>query len=160
MKSSRFYTYLLFIIAAAGGAIWYIISDYYAHKAQAKASNKKVVMYKNPGCQCCDRWADYMEENGFTVTVNEAQNLPAIKKEHSVPQGMEACHTAFVGGYVVEGHVPADDVKRLLEEQPKVPGLVVPGMPASSPGMNTAKNKPYDVYLFDTLGRVKVFNSY
>jgi hypothetical protein len=160
MKPSRFYTYLFFIFVVAGGAIGYIVNDYYTQQAEAKTNNTTVVMYKNPGCQCCDRWAEYMEENEFTVTVNESQNLPSIKKEHSVPQGMEASHTAFVGGYVVEGHVPANDVKRLLKEQPKVPGLVVPGMPASSPGMNTAINEPYDVYLFDRLGRVKIFGSH
>lgn len=114
-------------------------------------------MYKNPDCQCCDRWADYMEDNGFTVSINEAQNLPAIKAEHSIPQGMAACHTAFVGGYVVEGHVPAGDVKRLLNKRPKLAGLAVPGMPASSPGINTAPNEPFKVYIFNSLGAAKVF---
>ena len=157
MKPSRFFTYLLLILVVAGCAIGYIISDYYARLAEAKTNNTEVVMYKNPGCQCCDRWADYMRDNGFTITTNEAPNLPAIKAEHSISQEMAACHTAFVGGYVVEGHVPAGDIKRLLNERPKVAGLAVPGMPASSPGMNTAPDNPFYVYIFDSLGAARVF---
>lgn len=157
MKLSRFFTYLFLILAAAGGAIWYIIGNYYARQAEPKTNDTEVVMYKNPGCQCCDRWADYMRDNGFTVTTNEAPNLPAIKAEHSVPKEMTACHTAFVGGYVVEGHVPAGDIKRLLNERPKVAGLAVPGMPAGSPGMNTVPEDPFYVYIFDNLGASRVF---
>lgn len=157
MKQSRFFAFTFFILAAAGGAVWYIISDYYTRQEQA---NTEMAMYKNPGCQCCDRWADYMRDNEFTVSVSEATNLPAIKAEHSIPQEMAACHTAFVGGYVIEGHVPADDVKKLLRERPKAAGLVVPGMPASSPGMNTALNEPYKVYLFKNKEEVALFSSH
>lgn len=161
MKPSRFFAFAFLILTAAGGAVWYIISDYYSRQDKAKkAANTEMVMYKNPGCQCCDRWADYMQDNGFTVSVNEAPNLPAIKAEHSIPQEMGACHTAFVGGYVIEGHVPADDVKKLLRERPKAAGLVVPGMPASSPGMNTAPNEPYKVYLFKNKEEVALFSSH
>lgn len=156
MKLSRFLAYAALIIVVAGGAIWYIIDDYYAQQSQP-AYSAEVVMYKNAGCQCCDKWADHMQGNGYSVETVAAENLYAIKADQGIPNDMAACHTAMVGNYVVEGHVPAEDVKRLLREQPDAAGLLVPGMPASSPGMNTALNEPYKVYLLHNDGSTEVF---
>lgn len=156
MKLSRFLVYASLILVIAGGAIWYIIDDYYAQKSQSSAK-ADVVMYKNEGCQCCDKWAQYMQGSGFSVNVINADNLYALKSEQGIPSDMGACHTALVGDYVVEGHVPAEDIKRMLREKPDAKGLVVPGMPASSPGMNTALNKPYKVYLLKEDGSTEVY---
>ncbi len=154
MKFSRFLAYASLIIVVAGGAIWYIISDYYDSPQKQQAD---IVMYKNEGCQCCDKWANYMQDSGYSVKTVAASNLYAIKADQGIPRDMGACHTAIVGDYVVEGHVPAQDIKRLLREEPDAAGLVVPGMPASSPGMNTALNEPYKVYLLKNDGSTEVF---
>lgn len=98
-----------------------------------------------------------MQRNGYSVSVIESQNLLSVKAEHGIPREMGACHTALIDGYVIEGHVPAGDIKRLLNEGPDVVGLAVSGMPASSPGMNTALNQPYEVSLFDRQGNTTVY---
>lgn len=157
MKPRKFFTYASLIILAAGGAIWYIVSDYYARPDTNSNAKADIVMYKNAGCQCCDKWAQYMEGSGYSVKTVADQNLYAIKSQEGIPQDMGACHTALIGDYVVEGHVPAEDVMRLLREQPDAKGLIVPGMPASSPGMNTALNEPYKVYLLKNDGSTEVY---
>jgi len=157
MKPKKFFTYASLIIFIAGGAIWYIIDDYYAKQGASPTAKADVVMYKNEGCQCCDKWAQYMEGSGYSVETVADQDMYGVKAEKGIPQDMGACHTAIVGDYVVEGHVPAEDVRRLLREQPDAKGLVVPGMPASSPGMNTAFNEPFKVYLLKDDGTTELF---
>lgn len=155
MKLSRFLAYASLIILTAAGAIWYIVSDYYEN--QPSTANAQVVMYKNAGCECCDKWASYMQGSGFSVKTVESPNLNKVKADHGITQNTSACHTALIGDYVVEGHVPAEDVKRLLNERPNAIGLTVPGMPASSPGMNTALNEPFKVYLLKNDGSTEVY---
>lgn len=158
MKTSRFLTYAAAIIVIAGGAIWYIIGN--AQQREAGEGTSQVVMYKNPGCQCCTAWAVHMEENGFTVREEPRQDMPAVKANYGVPYTMASCHTAVIGDYVVEGHVPASEVKRLLKEQPDAQGLAVPGMPVGSPGMEQGgRSEPYDVMLFSDSGS-RVYESY
>jgi len=160
MKTNRFLAYAALVILVAGGAIWYKIDDYYSRQQSESPSSSatEVVMYKNPGCQCCDKWADYMEGYGYKVsTVASQEQLYAAKQNQGIPQNMGSCHTALIGDYVVEGHVPIEDVQRLLSERPDAAGLVVPGMPASSPGMNTALNQPYKVYLLHNDGSTEVY---
>lgn len=154
MKPTRFLFIAVALILMAGGAIWYIINDY---NARQQNSGKQVVMYKNPGCQCCDKWAAHMENNGYRVEIRATDNMPAVKANSDVPYSMEACHTSMIGDYIVEGHVPAEDIDRLLAEKPDAVGIMVPGMPASSPGMNTAMGQPYEVYLVDSQGNTSVF---
>lgn len=103
-----------------------------------------------------------MEENGFVVQVEDVKDLNAVKDEHQVPMQLQSCHTAIVDGYVIEGHVPALDVTRLLEEKPDIAGLAVPGMPLGSPGMEVdgADDQPYDVIAFSEDGSMEVFASY
>lgn len=157
MKPSRFLAYAALIIVVAGGAIWYIINDYYDTKAARQSQQADIVMYKNEGCQCCDKWAHYMQGSGYSVKTVSSRVLSQVKAEQGIPQNMGACHTAVIGDYVVEGHVPAEDVKRLLREQPDAKGIVVPGMPASSPGMNTALNEPFKVYLLKNDGSTELY---
>ena len=119
-----------------------------------------VAVTKDPNCGCCEKWVAHLRESGFTVTVTEGPVNP-VKVRLGVPRDLASCHTAQVGGYVVEGHVPAAAIKQLLVERPDGIGLAVPGMPAGSPGMEVAGMEPdiYDVVLFGPTGR-SVFARY
>jgi hypothetical protein len=110
----------------------------------------RVAVTKDPNCGCCGGWVDHMRGAGFTVEVIEAANLNPLKSRLGVPNALWSCHTAEVGPYVLEGHVPAHAVRRLLTEKPAARGLAVPGMPVGSPGMEIegSPNEPYDVVLF------------
>jgi len=120
-----------------------------------------VEMTKQPQCGCCTAWADHLRAEGFEVNVTETRAMWGVKRMAGIPEKLDACHTATVGGYVVEGHVPADDIKRLLSERPDVKGIAVPGMPIGSPGMEMdGRTEPYDVLSFDADGRTEVFRSY
>ena len=119
-----------------------------------------VTVYKSPSCGCCGTWVDHLRESGFSVAVRDQDDLAPVKALLGIPDALQACHTATVGGYVIEGHVPARDIRALLEEQPRGIGLAVPGMPAGSPGMEQGgRQEPYQVLLFDAHG-VQVFNAY
>lgn len=119
-----------------------------------------VTVYKSPTCGCCEKWGDHLKQNGFKVLLQDEENVTKIKKELSVPTELTSCHTALVDGYVIEGHVPAEDVKRLLEERPDVVGLTVPGMPVGSPGMEVegGHKVAYEVLSFDASGKTDVFS--
>jgi hypothetical protein len=117
--------------------------------AAPQALAQEVTIYKTPTCGCCVRWAEHMEENGFSVTLHNHADLRPFKQRFGVPASLQSCHTAEVEGYAIEGHVPAADVRRLLEERPDAAGLAVPGMPVGSPGMEMGDRRdPYQVILF------------
>jgi len=116
-----------------------------------------LLVYKDPGCGCCEKWVEHMKANGFAVSVQNTSNLGAIKTRYKVADRLQSCHTAITGGYVIEGHVPADDVKRLLKEKPKVTGLTIPGMPASAPGMDMTPYQAFTVLAFDASGKTSVY---
>jgi hypothetical protein len=105
---------------------------------------------------------EHLKEKGFTVVAEDTDDLAAVKVRYQIPAKLQSCHTAIVDGYIIEGHVPAEDIRRLLAERPDVAGLAVPGMPIGSPGMEVdgAETTPYDVLAFDKGGETKVFNSY
>jgi len=124
------------------------------------ATAKEVVVYKNPSCGCCSKWANQMSAAGFTVTVNAVNNMNVIKEKYGTPWQLESCHTALIDGYVIEGHVPLREIKRLLAERPEAIGLAVPGMPAGSPGMEGRYSDPYKVILFEANGSTAVYASY
>jgi hypothetical protein len=112
------------------------------------ADGELVTVHKHPKCGCCMGWVAHLEEAGFTVKVGETKNLEAVKKRLGVPAELISCHTAQVAGYILEGHVPAVALKRLLNEKPDAVGLAVPGMPLGSPGMEGSKPEKFDVVLF------------
>ena len=116
-----------------------------------------MVVYKDPNCGCCIAWVALMRSAGFEISVRDTPDIQSIKRRYQVPAALASCHTALVGGYVVEGHVPADLISRLLKEKPKVLGLAVPGMPVGSPGMEGRTKEPYDVVTFDAAGKSTVF---
>lgn len=112
---------------------------------------------KSRSCGCCAKWTEYIQKAGFTVTVDNQDEFTALKRANGVTKELESCHTAFVGGYVIEGHVPADLVKKLLVEKPAgVKGLAAPGMPASAPGMDMP-GQHYTIYSFDAQGHSKIY---
>lgn len=127
--------------------------------AQAPAAAPKVTVYKSPTCGCCSKWVAHMRNAGFDLTVNDVENVGEIKAAHHVPADAQSCHTALVGPYVIEGHVPADVVKQLLKEKPAVAGLAVPGMPIGAPGMESAdgNKQAYNVLSFDKSGKTQVY---
>jgi hypothetical protein len=120
-------------------------------------------VYKSPTCGCCTKWVEHVRQAGFTAKVNELgdEALDALKAKHGIPRTAQSCHTALVGGYIVEGHVPATEVHRLLKEKPAVAGIAVGGMPTGSPGMEVAGVPPrtYNVVTFDKQGAVRVYST-
>ena len=118
-----------------------------------------VTVYKSPTCGCCGKWVMHMREKGFSVTVHNVADVNPIKAKQGLPRRLASCHTALVEGYVVEGHVPADAVQRLLAERPEIKGIAVPGMPAGSPGMEGDHSDPYDIVTFDENGKTGVYES-
>ncbi len=129
--------------------------------APAFASPDEIVMYKDPNCGCCGKWAEHMRSAGFAVKEVASARMELVKQEAGVPEALGSCHTAKVGGYVVEGHVPAADVRRMLAEKPAIRGLSAPGMPLGSPGMEGPyPAERYDVVSFDAQGRSAVFSKH
>ena len=117
----------------------------------------KISVYKSPSCGCCGEWVKHMQANGFDVQVIPMEDVSSVARASGVPNKLGSCHTALVGAYVIEGHVPADLVKKILNEKPKILGLSVPGMVDGPPGMNENLKKPYDVIAFDRAGKTSVY---
>lgn len=121
------------------------------------AAETTIDVYKSPTCGCCTKWIDHLHSNGFTVRAHDTGNN-AARERAGVPVALGSCHTALVNGYVIEGHVPAQDIKRLLKQRPKAIGLTVPGMPAGSPGMEGPRSEPYNVLLIGQQGGTTVYS--
>jgi hypothetical protein len=119
-----------------------------------------ITVYKSATCGCCVNWVEYLREQGFDPVAHTTERVDEIKAQHGVPRQAFSCHTALIDGYVIEGHVPAGDIRRLLKERPAVVGLSVPGMPTGSPGMDGPTPQPYDVLTFDARGQTQVFSSH
>jgi len=125
--------------------------------AVAPQESTPIMVYKTEGCGCCNGWVEHLQAAGFQVDARNVQDLMSIKGDAGVPADLSSCHTALIDGYVVEGHVPAYVVRKLLEERPEITGITVPGMPVGSPGMEGANAKPYEVLSFDREGNRAVF---
>lgn len=106
----------------------------------------KATLYKNPQCGCCEGYADYLRENGFEVEVKPTNDLTQISRKAGVPENFQGCHTSFIDGYVVDGHVPVNTVRKLLSERPDIAGVTLPGMPLGSPGMGGEKTGRFEIY--------------
>lgn len=116
-----------------------------------------IKVYKTPQCGCCKAWVGHLEEAGFKVEVVDMPDLSAVKTKYGVKPELQACHTAVVGNYTIEGHVPADLIVKMLNEKPAIAGLAVPGMPSGSPGMEGGMKESYDVLSFDKTGHTSVY---
>lgn len=125
----------------------------------ATAGADTMVVYKTPTCGCCNDWVDHVKEHGFTVVTHDLPRLDDVKRELGVPAGLISCHTATVRGYTLEGHVPADLIRRMLDENASFRGLTVPGMPIGSPGMEGPVKQQYDVLAFDEDGNTRVYDT-
>ncbi|MGH6736024.1 MAG: DUF411 domain-containing protein [Methyloceanibacter sp.] len=132
-----------------------------ASPALAATDQPSIEVWKSPTCSCCGKWVEHLEASGFAVTANSAtpSMLDRLKREAGIAEKLAACHTGKIGGYVIEGHVPASDIKRLIAERPDAIGLTVPGMPLGSPGMEqpNGETEAYDVLLVKKDGTVEVF---
>ncbi|WP_031433841.1 DUF411 domain-containing protein [Methylomarinum vadi] len=121
----------------------------------------KIVVYRSPTCSCCGRWVQHLRDNHFEIEDIVSDDMQAIKEKYGVPRAMQSCHTAVIDGYVIEGHVPASDIVRLLQLKPKVVGISVPGMPIGTPGMEMGgRQDPYQVIAFDKKGNYRVFSDH
>lgn len=126
----------------------------------AFAARDLVEVYKSASCGCCSKWIEHLRVNGFDVQAHDVEDIAVSRASLGVPSALGSCHTGRVGGYLVEGHVPAQDIRRLLSERPDAAGLAVPGMPRGSPGMESDAKDPYDVLLFQRNGRYTVYQRY
>ena len=139
------------LLSATGGFIF----------MQSVSAEPEMMVYKSPTCGCCGKWITHMEENGFKVNAIDVLDMNIVKEKYGIDRKLASCHTAIIDGYVVEGHVPALDIKQLLSEKPEVIGLSVPGMPAGSPGMEMGgRVDHYSVIAIDKEGNTQVFNQY
>ena len=125
--------------------------------ATAASAGEVVDVYKSPNCGCCGKWVDHLKERGFEVRTHTVTDVPAARKQLGMPDRLGSCHTAKVGGYVVEGHVPAADIHRLLKEKPKALGIALPSMPPGSPGMESPNPVPYNTLLVQAGGEISIF---
>lgn len=128
-----------------------------AEKDAEEISAQVVRVYKSPTCGCCGKWVEHLRAAGFRVEATNVADVGRYKLEYGVPMQLGSCHTAIVGGYVVEGHVPANDIIRLLSEKPDIAGIAVPGMPLGSPGMEAPNPERYETIAFDEAGNLTVF---
>ena len=132
-------------------------------KAETLSADKPIdiVVYRSPTCECCGRWLEHLKKNSFNVKDIVTDDVQAIKNKYGVSEAMASCHTAIVDGYVIEGHVPANDIMKLLKNKPKIVGIAVPGMPSGTPGMEMGDRKDaYNVMSFDKENHYEVFSSY
>lgn len=156
------------MIGLVSSVVWFTQTTDESSEAVVAAGTAAVLpeitVYKSATCTCCNKWVTYLEDEGFTVTTHDKSDneMASIKTSLGVKTPLASCHTATVGDYVIEGHVPAADILQLLTEKPETVGLTAPGMPKHSPGMQPAgeKTSGYDVLLFDKAGNTQIFHSY
>jgi hypothetical protein len=148
-----------FGVVVAGAVITLVSAGTSATTADRTTGAKPVAIkvYKTPQCGCCKAWVKHLRDNGFKVETMDMPDLSLIKQKYGVKPALQACHTAVVNGYVVEGHVPADVILKLLKERPAVAGVAVPGMPMGSPGMEGPSKQAYDIVSFDRAGHSRVY---
>jgi hypothetical protein len=144
-------TVLALVGLAAAGAVTAVATS------GSGAQGPLITVYKSPTCGCCTAWVTHIKRAGFRVELHDTVDVQPVKDRWGVPPDLVSCHTARVDGYVIEGHVPADLVQRLLRERPAVVGIATPGMPMGSPGMEGGEPEPYDVVTFDKEGRTALF---
>jgi len=126
----------------------------------AYAAGPVINVYKTKTCGCCSAWVDHLKSNGFKVIAHDVQDPGTIRAKFGIAEKYGSCHTGVINGYAIEGHVPADSIKKLLKEKPKASGLAAPGMPMGSPGMEGHRKDAYDVLLVDKKGNSSIYTSH
>ena len=151
-------TYIVRTLAIATAGLTLALTTA-AVRAPSSPNEKKptITVYKDPSCGCCKNWIEHLIKHGYRVDAKDTPNMTDIKRTLGVPEAMTSCHTAIVNGYLVEGHVPAADIDKLLAKKPRIAGLAVPGMPMGSPGMEGPRSQAYKVFAFDKTGKTTVF---
>ena len=138
-----------------------LLASNMAVAAEEAVADKEMTVYRSPTCGCCEKWIDHVKQNHFVIKDIISDDMQAIKQKYGVPEKLASCHTAIVDGYVIEGHVPAADIQKLLKTKPKVTGISAPGMPMGSPGMEVgSRQDDFDVMSFDSAGNVQVFSEH
>lgn len=132
------------------------LASFVLASAPVRAQQAAATMYVNPQCGCCQGHANYLRAQGFKIAVKETHDMSLIRRQHRVPEKLEGCHIMVIDGYVVEGHVPAAPIRKLLAERPKIKGISLPGMPDGSPGMTGRKSEPFTIYEISD-GEPKIF---
>jgi len=137
------------VVLALGANVW----------MAAQATRPQMTVYKSATCGCCSKWVEHMQANGFDVKAIDVDDIDKVKRERGVPADAASCHTAIVNGYIVEGHVPADAVLKVLKEKPAIAGIAVPGMPMGSPGMEVpgGQKEAFNIVAFDKAGKTSVY---
>lgn len=138
------------------------VSLFIGYNFMSKPANaaEEIMVYKSPTCGCCNKWVTHLENEGFKVKTENVANMNPVKEKFGVRGDYQSCHTAKIGKYFIEGHVPAADIKRLLKEQPDIKGLTVPGMVTGSPGMEGDRKDPYNVLAIDKNNKPSVYSKY
>ncbi len=148
---------LISVYLVAVVMIWLVAST----GAQAAPETFEITVYRAPSCSCCGGWMKHLTTQGFQTRNVLTSDMNAVKQQHRVPNDLASCHTAVINGYVIEGHVPANDIKRLIAQKPNVAGIAVPGMPIGTPGMESENvPDPFSVFSFDQQGKAEAFNQY
>jgi hypothetical protein len=137
-----------------------LITGAVAPSFDATPKEPTITVYKDPSCGCCKSWIEHLVKHGYRVDAKDTPAMAEVKRTLGIPDALTSCHTAVVNGYLIEGHVPAADIARLLKERPKVAGLAVPGMPMGAPGMEGPRQEHYQVLSFDKNGKTRIFASY
>lgn len=150
----------IFVYSLAGALILFFVLVIILKSNESHAEENIVTVYKSPTCGCCKKWISHLEDNGFKVKAIDTKDMSNVKNMSGIPSGAGSCHTAIIDNYVIEGHVPANDIKQLLAEKRDVIGLTVPGMPMGSPGMEGSRVDKYSVYEFDQKGTLTEINRY
>jgi hypothetical protein len=160
MNNNAKYNSIGGILAVAILSIAALILIFKTSHINADTALPVVTVYKSPTCGCCKKWVSHLESNGFKVDVNNLSNLDLVKKKFGIEPQFQSCHTAKIGNYVVEGHVPATDIKKMLAEKPDIYGLAVPGMPMGSPGMEGSRKDNYNVLAIKNGASPTIFSSH
>lgn len=138
-----------------------LVSVWDQETEQDYSGETNMTVYRSPSCGCCGAWIEHAKKHGFNIEDIKTNDMEAIKQKYNIPPELQSCHTVIIDGYVMEGHIPADDIKRFLKNQPEMTGLAVPGMPIGTPGMEARDIKqPFQVLVFNDQGEIEVFREY
>ncbi|MEA5564233.1 DUF411 domain-containing protein [Anabaena sp. UHCC 0399] len=157
---------LVFILATVivfdGNSTSALAASIWDNKTTSDLQTREVKVYRSPACTCCGNWIKHIQKHGFKIQADiKTDDMEAIKQKYNLPPDLASCHTAIIDGYVMEGHIPADDIKLFLQQQPQLAGLAVPGMTIGTPGMESGNTKqPFAVMEFNHQGEVQIFKKY
>jgi hypothetical protein len=146
-----------YILIIAVVAVLFLLAGCSKSPSGAVVAGQEMTVFKSPTCGCCGVWTEYMDKQGFDVEIVQMDNLQNIKEQYNIPPSMRSCHTAVVGDYFIEGHIPQEAIDKLLEEKPDIAGIAMPGMPSGSPGMPGQKRGDFVIYAVDHNGGTSEF---